>query len=252
MLTKYHEIENMITKTIIESPSNALAHFRQTVLEFSLIVYVFTSFIAVSFSLLRVVDIGFLPIMILHITEVVLIAFIATLRKRIPYKIAASCLPVILFINAFLSLCNFGMSSQYAAYFTLSILMSFLFYGVKVGVSVGILSLLFIFTAGFFVSVNLVTFNIDFNAYNNSFYTWLSSFTAYFFIVLVTVVCIGWIYKMLEISLAQLKVREIELLESRNQLKKLANIDELTQLPNRRYFTFLAEKGYCQLIEFRR
>jgi len=249
MFKVFRQVEISIRESLADVSTDAISTYQENVLNLTLKIYIFSFLIGLIASISRVVDIGWQPFLKTHVFLVVLLFTVKLLQHKLSFQFRASFLSLIFFISGVIGMLTFGVAASYITAFGISILMAIIFLGVKAGLIVGIASLVVQLGFGALLLFCDNWFELDFNAYIASPITWIHQTTVFIAIVMVTILCVGWLYKMLEISLDLLKKRNIELQNAKAELELLASTDPLTKLPNRRQ---LFDRLQSELARYKR
>ena len=129
---------------------------------------------ALSASLLRIVDTGWLPIMGLHIAVAGSVFAMALLRRRLAYAIRAGYLVGILAGLGVGGLLSLGLLSGGPALLLGAAILAFLLFNVRIGIAAFLFSLVVMFSTYALFAAGLLTYQAEPVAYLDSFSTWLT------------------------------------------------------------------------------
>ena len=164
-------------KNIYTDSSNDIRVLRNNICNVTLVVFSFLAIPALSASIYRYVDIGWQPVMALHIGIVVILWSITIFKKRIPYWIRAGYISVGFLSLGMSGLWNFGVVSTGIAFVVASSPIATAFFGVRTGFVFLMLSISGMTIIGILtVTGYSIKPNVDMNIYAYSFSTWMSIF----------------------------------------------------------------------------
>jgi diguanylate cyclase (GGDEF)-like protein len=243
------QVDISIRELIADESSDSIFAYQESVLNLTFKIYIVSFLVAFIASISRIVDIGWQPFITIQSLLFLLLITVNLLRHKLSFRFRASFLSLLFFILGVVGLSTFGVASPYTATFGISILVAIIFLGIKAGLFAGIACIIFQLGLEIVLLYNDSWFEVDFNAYIASPTTWITQTTSFIAIVMVTILGVGWLYKMLEVSLDLLKNNNIELQHAKAELALLVLTDPLTKLPNRRQ---LFERLQSELERYKR
>jgi len=248
MFKWFQQTDKNIRTCLIENSVENINTHKETILNWMLKIYLVTFLVSVIASISRAFDIGWHPILTVHICILLTLFLITMSQHTFSYRLRASTLVGIFFISGLFGMLSFGIASSFSALFGASILLAIIFLGLKIGIITALSALGVQLVFGLVLSSD-TWFKVDFNAYVASPITWIAHTTGFIAVVMVSILGVGWLYKTHEMALETLKQRESELKQSKKELEILASTDPLTQLPNRRH---LLERAHNEMARYKR
>lgn len=165
------------TKNIFTDSSNDIRVLRNNICNVFLVVFSILAIPTLSASLYRYVDIGWQPVMALHIAIVVILWGITIFKNRIPYWVRAGYISVGFLSLGMSGLWNFGFVSTGVAFVVASSPIATALFGVRTGFVFLMLSISGMAIIGILtVTGYSIKPNVDMNVYAYSFSTWMSIF----------------------------------------------------------------------------
>ena len=125
-------------------------------------------------SLYRIQDTGWNNVMLVHIPAVILVWCLFLFRNRVRLWIRSWVVLSLIFILGIIGLLNYGLSSAGPQYIIIFIVLTTLFFGLRVGLAAFAAAVLFIIGLSVAVIRHWVTFTIDFNVYNEASSSWMN------------------------------------------------------------------------------
>lgn len=157
--------------------SNELQAIRDHICNIFLITFSILAVPVLSASLYRIVDIGWQPVMFLHIAIVLILWTITLFKNKIPYWIRAGYIASGFLLLGMSGLWNFGFVSTGIAFIVTSSPIATAFFGIRTGLVFLILSILGMAGIGVLtVTGYIIRPAVDMNVYAHSFSTWMSIF----------------------------------------------------------------------------
>lgn len=220
----------------------------------------------VTASISRAMDLGWKPVMFVHICVVLCAWVLYLFRRKISFTARSYAIVIIFFVGGFSGILEFGVIAIGMSWVILSPVFATLLLGIRVGLTVVAIGALAILAVAVFVVHGGHTPNLDMYAYAINPKNWANYILSFFFISSVLSVGAGKLNESListlrEISrrkerievLVSLRTRQLDeanlelkavnelLFQKNRELTAIAAKDPLTQLNNRRAFTELAE-----------
>ncbi len=169
----------------------AVLKLKSELVNLVLIVFAVIALPALFFSLLRIQDLGVLPIMYAHFLIVLTLITIALLRHKISYAFRSVLVVFVLFLVGILGLFNFGLSGNGVLFLMASVIFSSLLFGRGYG---------FLLFSISFVLIILILFNlnavyspekINFESYNYALSSWLTMLISFVFLAVCLLLVLG-------------------------------------------------------------
>lgn len=185
----------------------------------------------VAITLLRIIDIGWQNDMYLHIFTALFIVFVRIFRKKIAHKFKLYSLIILVLMVSFAGLLSTGLSSGSGKIMLMSIsILATIFGGKRIGIATATLSILILITSMFLISTKTVIINIDMNAYNLSWTSWISSIFTFIILLTPIIYTADMIQQNLEDDIVELKDKSVrlkllnrEISNQKNELSTLLN-----------------------------
>ncbi|MEW6981547.1 response regulator [Colwelliaceae bacterium 6471] len=181
----------MKKKDLIDSRRISVYKLKSELINTVLIIFSVVALPALIGSLSRIVDIGFMPIMILHIAITLSLAFITIFRRKISFELRSSFVIVILILIGYAGLHNFGLSGNGIPFLLASIIFSSILFNMRTGIILFIINSLYIFIHVGMVLNNKIVYSVDFNLYNYYPTSWLTYLMSFFFICITLLIVLG-------------------------------------------------------------
>ena len=178
--------------------------------------------VAVVPSLLRLVDVGWQPVFLVHIIIISVVIVLFLLRRKIPLNLKAHILFVVYLIIAVAGMINFKLIN--AAYYIIVLAsIATLLYGRRVSYIYSAVFIVLFISVFFLHRFKLIALNVDFNEYQDNTSTWLATGTSYVFVLIVVILSAHAFYKLFIDSIKDLNVKSNELSYSLKALKLSEN-----------------------------
>lgn len=176
---------------LIEKRKLSVAKFKSELANVTLLGLAIAVLPALASSLLRSLDIGFQPIMLLHITLTVAIFFVYYFRKRIGFKVRANFIIGIFLVVGLGGVLKFGLSGNAIPFLLTAIIFSSILFNKKKAAYVSATVLLLMIIYVVLIQTGAISFSIDFNLYNQALSSWLAFIIAFSFLAIVLVITLG-------------------------------------------------------------
>ena len=185
-------------------------------------------------SILRSFKFGWSNLYILNFSILLIVLSVTFFRNKISYHIKTHLLCSIFIINSFWNAYLFSFSGAYFAFIG-TIVFATLIYGRKMGIFYAVFSLIGIMTINLLHINRVISSQVDYNIFNNSYTTWIATLVGLIIIILLIIYSVGKFYnyyietisnlkdktKLLEKSFKQLEIKENELEIQNNELVRL-------------------------------
>ncbi len=196
---------------------------------------------SVCVSLLRVGDIGWKPIMVLHLVDVVLLFIVTLFRHRFSYHVRVIVLLALLFSVSVAGLLTFGQASMGVSILLAGTILATVFLGLRSGIVVILVSVFICAFVGVLIHWGYVTYTIDFNPYLTHLRTWAVTCMVVALYGGICVTCLGLMRRSLVQHTSHLAQRSRELEQVNTSLEqevdKRRKIEEQLQQSELKYRT---------------
>lgn len=142
---------------------------------------------------------------------VFIIAGLAIFRKHVPYHVKTLVIIIALYSAGLFNLIGWGLIGSSGIWFIVMILLSMIFYDTRSGLISYGLVVVTLAVVSIALSMNILSFDVDFNAYARSETAWLSYMVLIVLVSALTVASVGRVITVLQQQLAQFRQRSDEL-----------------------------------------
>ncbi len=181
----------MLEKQLVESRRLSVAQLKSDLVNKALIILGIISVPALASSLLRYLQIGFLPIMASHILIVSLILFTTLKRNSLPYLFRASVLIGIFMIIGISGISTFGLTGNGVPFLFTGIVLSTVLFNKKLGLTFFLISTIAIILYMLAVNLGYLKFSIDFNDYTYAWSSWIAYLMAFSLLCIIIITVLG-------------------------------------------------------------
>jgi diguanylate cyclase (GGDEF)-like protein len=210
--------------------------FDREMAEMVVIVLSFILPVPASASIARVFSIGWQPIMAVHLLFLVITIGIALYRKKLPLYMLVHYIGGLFFILAIAGTLSFGLIGFGIVLFVVATLFYSMFLGLFGGLVSALLSVTFLSCIPILLNLGLFSFNVNFQDYAVSSFSWFSAIVAFLFVCVVAIAPVGRLKNALSEYSDRLRDKSEDLENARKYFENLSNTDALTGLKNRRFF----------------
>jgi diguanylate cyclase (GGDEF)-like protein len=194
-------------------------------------------------SLLRASDIGWQPVMTLHVFVSISVWCIYFFRHHLPYWVRSGWVTTMFLLGGIGGIMQFGVVGNGMVFLIFGTILGTILFSARVGAGLAVIGIITIVIGAYLSVVHHRKPNFDLSPYIVSPEAWGDVLFSFIFISVVVIVAISKIYQSLisALKFASLRNKEIELVieertkqleEANNQLQKLAQQDSLTGLLN--------------------
>lgn len=160
---------------------------------------------AVAASLARIPDIGWIPVMGLHIGAYLVIALMMFFRHRVPVSLKGGVIIVLLYIVGTGSFPSMATAGSGIFFYLVCVVLSTILLGFRAGLGVFVLCLLTMIGAFAGMRWGLIRPAVDFNSYLPSTSSWVSKFAVFTLLSSLTLVVMALMERWLNNSILQMK-----------------------------------------------
>lgn len=189
-----------------------------------ILISAFSAFPAVGFSLYRITDTGWQPLMFIHISCLLFNCIAALIRKRLPLWIKTAYVVSVLFLLGAGGLMTTGLSGFGLEFFQLSIIIATVFMGFRFGILIGILDSLLLLAVGLTVVNGGIRYQVDLGEYAYHLSSWLSACAGFVCVNIVVIGVIGYLYQILVDQIEELNQKTQTISEQNEEQRELLHI----------------------------
>jgi PAS domain S-box-containing protein len=174
---------------------------------------------AVASSVLRINQIGWHPIYLLHLTVTGGFLILFPFRNRIPLKVKTHVYLIFFMVMSLMGLISFKMAGGYYLVFV-CIVLATLMYGHRLGVVYFAVYLIGISIIGYLHNKGILNNKLDFNTYLNNGSTWATGVFGHSFVILIIIYSAHQFYKLFTETIETLNKRSSDLRYSEERFRK--------------------------------
>ncbi|GAB2674631.1 ATP-binding protein [Aliiglaciecola aliphaticivorans] len=167
----------------LESPESSIDYIREKLTNTVLMVTLAFAGVALAGSLSRVPEIGFLPVMWVHIVSTCVLLTFYLFRRRFSNNVTASLIASLFFIMGFAGIHTLGLSGNGIYLIMAASIFSSFMLSVRVAVAIAISGGLFLFYYMSLVWLGKFEFTVTQSAYGLSVSAWITALLTYGFII---------------------------------------------------------------------
>ncbi|TQV87204.1 response regulator [Aliikangiella coralliicola] len=226
----------MNKQELIDARRLSVIKLKSSLVNLILVIFSIVAIPALIGSLLRIRDLGYLPIMTVHILVVTAIISTTLFRKKIPLPLRAGMIMGAFLIVGIAGTFKFGLTGNGIPFLLGSVIISTILFGKRAGFVFFCISLMIILTMLFLVSTEKITFQTDFNLYNMAWSSWLAFALSFCFLAAIFIVVLGrfnqFFFELVE-NLEKHVATSVKELKLANQAKSefLANMSHEIRTP---------------------
>lgn len=226
----------MDEEQLVKSRRLSVAQLKSDLVNKALIILGIISVPALASSLLRFLQVGFLPIMASHIVIVGLILFTTIRRNALPYLFRASVLIGIFMIIGISGISTFGLTGNGVPFLFTGIVLSTVLFSKKLGLVFFTLSTFSIIAYMVAVNLGYLKFSLDFNEYTYAWSSWIAYLMAFSLLCIIIITVLGrlnqFFFELVENLEKHVASNTKELIKA-NQIKSefLANMSHEIRTP---------------------
>jgi signal transduction histidine kinase len=202
----------------------------------------------VAASVNRMRDIGLRPVMIVQIAAVLAVLALATYRKRLPYRVLAGALFILIPVNGIVALLSFGLIGQGTLMMLVWATVISIFAGLRWGAAAAFTGVVAMAATGLGVTLGWVTFDVDFNAYSVAGSSWILAVMGCAFWAFLTAGCVGVSHNALADALRSSERRAHHLDQAYTRLRDLSAQLVATEERERRRLAEVLHDGVGQKL----
>lgn len=197
---------------------NKIQNVRNQIVDIILILSAIIGFITILLTIINGLEIGWIAennVLILMISCTITFAIF---RKKLPYDTKAIVIIVLIYFAGVINFIGWGLIGSGATFFILMVLLSMIFYDIRVGLISYALTILTIAGIIFAMQCGWLRFNIDFEAYAYSGSAWASRAMIIILASALLVVALGRIIAVMREQLEQFREHSDELAQRTKEL----------------------------------
>ena len=142
-------------------------------------------------SLVRAKDVGFLPIMYVHSTIVLILVGAAYFRQKLSFKMRSGIIIGALLMVGVVGLWKFGLTGNAIPFLLAGVILTTILFGRKAGFITSAFSLCVLLVYFVLVLTGRLVFDVDFNDYNLAGAAWITFILSFCFLAIIFVVLLG-------------------------------------------------------------
>ena len=204
-------------------PEQLLDDVRRRLLNAIVVVVAVVAIPNVAGSVSRTTQIGFQPVMAFQVGSVAVFLVLAAFRRRLPYRVLAAAVFVLIPANAFAALMAFGLIGQGVLMIVVWATVVAIFSGLRWGMAATLVGVVGMAAIGFGVVSERIVWTVDMNGYAVASSSWISAVIGCAFWALLTAGCVGRSHAELAGALRTSEERSVELERMNRRLRKLAS-----------------------------
>jgi len=190
----------------------------------SIVVLTIVALLAVLSSLYRSIDIGWQPVMYVHMLILALLVGVALFRHSLTYFRKSILVLTLFFLAGVVGTLSFGLIGNGILLLAGFVMTSVALLGIRAGIVAGVLSVLTIIISGSLAVSEHLPVNIDHSLYASNTTSWVTALVVFALISGVVLLVIGRMYKVLNETLLLVAQQKETLEETLSQIKQLEGI----------------------------
>lgn len=181
----------MLEEDLIKSRRISVAQLKSELVNIALVILAIISIPALASSLIRFLQIGFMPIMAAHIFIVSIILFVNIKRHQLSYRLRAGVLTGTFMIVGISGISTFGLTGNAVPFLFTGIVLATTLFDKKMGLYFFAISLTAIVIYMFLVNLGYLKYSIDFNTYTTAWSSWIAYIMAFGLLGVIIITVLG-------------------------------------------------------------
>jgi|GEM_PF-1256056 len=226
----------MIEQELISSRRIAVEKLKSDLVNVVLVMSAIISIPTLASSLIRIKELGVLPVMFFHVVVVFTLILVAIKRKSISLKARSITILSVLVLVGCAGVLNFGLSGNGVLFLLGAITIASILFGKRTGFMIFVLSILFVLLHLYLIQTGKSKFELDFESYNYAWTSWTTMLLSFCFLGISVLTMLGrfneFFFDMVENLEKHVATRTEELNEA-NKAKSqfLANMSHEIRTP---------------------
>lgn len=187
------------------SEPESMEHVRERLCEVTLALAAVLGLPAVAASLARIPDIGWIPVMGLHVGAYLVVALMAFFRHRIPVALRGGAIIALIYIVGTGSFPSMAIAGSGVFFYLVCVVLSALIFGFRAGFGVFALCVLTMVAAFAGMRGGILQPSVDFGAYLTSTSSWVSKIAVFTLLSSLTLVLMTLMERWLNSAILQMK-----------------------------------------------
>ena len=204
-----------MTKTGIRPEPSSMESIRDRLAEVTLILAAVFGLPAVGASLLRITDIGYIPVMGLHVGSYLVIVLTVFMRHRLPVVLKSGLILFLLYIVGTVSFPSMATAGSGIFFYLVCVVLATLLFGFRMGLGVLVICLATLVGAFLGTRWGVIRPELDFNSYIFSTSSWISKIAVFALLSSLTLGLMALMERWLNRSIIQMEdeIRERKIAE---------------------------------------
>ena len=181
----------MLERDLVESRKLSVKRLKSDLVNSTLVIFSIIAVPALISSLLRIYDIGIVPIMYIHIIVVGLIITVAFKRRSLSFNFRAWTILGSMLLIGIAGVSKFALSGNAIPFLLVATVLGTVLYGRKTGIILFVISLTVLTTYMVLVAYGVLSFDIDFNDYTVSWSSWFAYLMSFAYLGFLLLMVLG-------------------------------------------------------------